>query len=126
MANTIAKRTFPHFDNVTIELFRRTDGTHRIKYVGHQGHELVINLCTSTPAPFPEDEFEWLLKDIQTEWDKNRAQYDEYSRHTANTHEFHWIIVKHFLIRMANTIQGGARHFAKQEAVIRGCLAPIE
>lgn len=128
MAETIAKRTYPHYENVKLELFKRNDGTHRIKYTGANGHELVVKVSQQKGNGFPEDEFDWLLKDIEREWEKNREQYKGGDRYDCNLHEFQWIVVSQILVLMNDTICGGARYFTEITAnnpLSNGVFPPI-
>lgn len=112
---SLSKRTFPRFNNVTLELFKRQDGTHRIKYTGTRGDELVFNLSTNEAMnkAYPEEEFEHIVRDIQDAWNENRKQFkDDHTQGTCNLHEFHWIIVARLLACCNWDFKGGARYFA--------------
>lgn len=61
---TLEKRTF--IDGSSVELFKRNDGTHRIKYLTSEGDELTLNLSTKDWAKMrPEYEFRALIEDAE-------------------------------------------------------------
>jgi hypothetical protein len=119
---TLSKRTFPHYDNVTLELYKRNDGTHRIKYTDPSGHELVFNVSAATSKSIPEDEFEWMIRNIENEWSQNREKYQGSDRYNCNIHEFQWIVVAQMLSYISGTFAGGARHFANRMSPVGSSL----
>lgn len=70
MAETIAKRTF--FEGCYVELFRRNDGTHRIKFTSPEGHEFTLNLdSTLLRCGIPQNTFDEIVYSIDRPADFN-------------------------------------------------------